>query len=389
MSTPASDKLQHVATALLIVLGLFAALHAGLWSLASAVERRGGVYPWRDEDVLRYLLPSLWAPRGKVRMLIAGPSEAREDLLAERFAEAFPETDVIQGALSLGTFDDFLLTLEYLEKAHGPTSLPKRLILGLTPRFVANIPRDDSPWEAAIDRYSPAFRVAASGDGPRLHPKPWWERIASRGRFLLKQQKRYKAALCALALTWLTPDGSASSPPPAGRTATLNWMSYQYRATGWHDRLIRSLRLYLMPYKYHNLRPMRAEALESWLTFEESFWFKVHQWNPTQDAVMVKSRMARLIEIGSRLNIDLMVLFLPEHPANRARYPAGYYESYASLVSEALAGIPRLDLRTLLNAAEFYDVGHATLEGAERTTSALIAFLSSSAPSGSSSARNR
>lgn len=388
MSIRASDKLRHVATALLVVLGLFAALHAALWSLASAVERRGGVYPWRDEDVLRYLLPGLWAPRGKVRMLIAGPSEAREDLLAERFAEAFPDVDVIQGALSLGIFDDFLLTLEYLERAHEPTSLPKRLILGLTPRFVANIPRGDSPWEAAIDRYSPAFRVEATDDGPRLRAKPWWEGIAARARFLQKQQKRYKAALCAWALSCLAPDEPASIQAASDRPAPLDWMSYQYHAQGRAKRLERALRLYVMPYKYHNLRPMRPEALEQWLTFENSFWFKVHQWNPTHDAAMVRSRMARLTELASQLDIELTVVFLPEHPANRARYPAGHYESYASLVRNALAGVPIVDLRAFLEASEFYDVGHATLEGAERTTAAVIAFLTSGSRSESSPMRH-
>src|SRR4030095_10641277 len=151
---------------MLAVLLVYGGVSAALLGLARAVEVRYGSYPWQNEDWLRLLLPTLWGGHRQNRILVAGPSEAREDLLYELFNESFQGLQTFQGGQSQGTFEDLVLTLEYVERVHGRSAVPHTLVLGVTPRFVANIPRGRSPPVAAIDKYSP-LRVQNGPDGPR------------------------------------------------------------------------------------------------------------------------------------------------------------------------------------------------------------------------------
>ena len=91
MFTRDSRKLRAVAGGLLAALLVYGGVSAAALGLAGAVEVRYGSYPWQNEDWLRVLLPTLWVGHGQNRILIAGPSEAREDLLYELFDESFPE----------------------------------------------------------------------------------------------------------------------------------------------------------------------------------------------------------------------------------------------------------------------------------------------------------
>ena len=344
-----------------VVVAIYAAVQLALTGVATWVETRAEVYPWKDEDPLRYLLPTLFDERGGDRILIMGPSEAREDLLYSRFDEAFPHLRAFQGALSLGKLDDTILTLEYLEGAYGADAMPLVLVMGITPRFVGNLPRDISLMSVAINRYSPLYRVESTDGGSQVAAKTVWQGMAGRVRFSFKQQKRHHAALCSVLLWWTGADerDSASSGVLSGVLSGV----------------IQKLRFYRSPYKYHHLRPLRHETITRWLNDPYGFWHAVHAWNPSDDASRIREDVRRLREIARQHGIALFVVNLPEHPENRAGYRPGRYERYLELLQESLGDTPFLNLRDMLSDAEFYDVGHATLAGATRVTDRVIDFI--------------
>jgi hypothetical protein len=340
-----------VVGALLAALLVYGGVTAGSLALAGTVETRYGSYPWQNEDWLRVLLPTLWVGRGQGRILITGPSEAREDLLYELFDESFPGLHAFQGGQSLGTFDDLLLSLEYIERVHGPSAVPAMLVLGITPRFVANIPRGQSPLVAAIDRYSPHVRVESGPDGPRLAPKSLLDSLQSRGRFLLfKQPHRYLSAAASVIRRVVPADGRSG------------------RLRSW-------LQIYGSPYKYHLLPRVPPTEIQEWISRPTSFWFAGHRWEPDTDAAAIRGQFDRLLAFTRQHGVRLYVVNLPENVWNREGYQPGRYERYQALVRESLGDTPFLDLRTMLSPDEFYDAGHATLPGAVRVSSRVIAFV--------------
>ena len=337
--------------AVLAVLLVYGGVTVAALGLSRTVEMRYGSYPWQNEDWLRVLLPSLWVGRGPSRILIAGPSEAREALLYELFDESFPGLETFQGGQSRGTFQDLLLSLEYVERDYGPSAVPAVLVLGVTLRFVANIPRDRSPLIAAIDRYSPHFRVELGPDGPRLVSKRVSEALAARGRFLLfKQPSRYLSAAASVIRDNLPKDGLPS------------WL------IGW-------LQMYGSPYKYHLLARVPREAIRARIDQPTSFWFAAHRWEPDTDAEVIHQEFGRLLAFTRRHGMRLYVVNLPESVWNRESYGPGRYERYEALVRESLGDTPFLDLRMMLDPDEFYDAGHATLPGALRVSRRVIDFV--------------
>ena len=139
MSTRGFRKTALACGVVAITALLYAVLHVVLWTVADRLETDGRVYPYRDEDWLRYLLPGYFADDGRPFMMITGPSTARENLVLELFAAEFPQYRVFQGSLSLGTIEDVTLSLEYIERAHVPEALPDVLVLGTAPRFIASV----------------------------------------------------------------------------------------------------------------------------------------------------------------------------------------------------------------------------------------------------------
>ncbi|HJR43489.1 MAG TPA: hypothetical protein VJ812_15450, partial [Gemmatimonadaceae bacterium] len=103
---------------------------AGLQLLVRHAERSRVVYPYKNEDWLRWLLPTLWSPTEKPLLLITGPSTARENIRIEAVQAAFPEYRVFQGGLSLGAMTDVMLGLRYVEREYGRAALPAIVILG-------------------------------------------------------------------------------------------------------------------------------------------------------------------------------------------------------------------------------------------------------------------
>lgn len=359
MFTPDFRK-ARLALVTVFTLGLvYVGVTGALTALAHWAETRAGAYPYCQEDWLRVLVPGLFEGRGLSRVMIAGPSEAREDLLYDRFDREMAPLKAFQGAQALCTFDDFLLTLEYVERAYGPEAMPRAIVLGITPRFVANLPRGRSPLVPALNRYSPLFGVKSGPEGSRLVPKSFAQGLLSQYRFSHKRTFRYRGALCALMGRFLVDNSSYERAHEEYSRSNLGEL----------------MRFYTSPYKYHHLTPAPREELLEYINDPTSFWHQARAWDPEQDSALVRRQFARLNEILDRHDVQLYVVNLPEHPLNQVGYAPGRYESYLRLVRDCIGSTPFLDLRTMLSEEEFYDAGHATLPGAVRVTERVVHWL--------------
>jgi hypothetical protein len=350
---------------------------ASLQALASRAERSGKVYPYRDEDWLRYLVPSLWPADGKPLLLLAGPSTVREDLLVEDFAAAFPAYRAYQGGLSLGTLNDALAALQYVERVYGSRALPSILVLGVSPRFLAEIP-DDRPFALGLDRYSRHYRVGAQAPGGiTLVAKSPLHGMLDEAQFLArKQQPRYRASLAWLTAGSVSPERSARlSASPAARllerTGVARFLSMERMLRmGVHDYAAEAF----SPYRYRQMEPWPVADLTAWLDDSTSWWRDVYRWDPAGDAA-VYARIGAFMDFVARHGIDLYVVNLPDRGLSRARYAPGVTERYTTLVHTAFGGAPVLDLRCALPDDQFLDAEHALVPGARLVTRRVIGFV--------------
>lgn len=347
-----------------------------LQAISVAAERSGSVYPFKNEDWLRYQLPSLWPPDDRL-LLIAGPSTVRENVLYEEVQARFPALRVFQGGLSLGTLADVTLSLEYVERMYGPGALPRVMILGLSPRFLAEIP-DRRPMEIGLDRYSPRYRVGrARPDRLRLEAKRAVDGTADWLDFLLtKQQPRYRSAL-----SWWTAEvvGPGASEALSDHVLEAEPVRTVLSRAGLGRVAAFGLegfaRLIASPYRYRGREAWPEEVVAAWMDEEESWWRAVHGWDPTANAASVRARVDDLFAVACRHEIELFVVSMPERTVSLERYGDGYIEAYDALVRELFSDLPLLDLRLFLEDEAFYDAEHVRLPGAERVTERVIRFV--------------
>ena len=99
------------------------ALHAVLEPLASWAEQERGAYLWRTEEWLALFTPANYADRGDGRLLLMGPSEAREAFVDSALRERLAGWETIQHAWVWSTLEELVVFLEYLERAHGDAAL--------------------------------------------------------------------------------------------------------------------------------------------------------------------------------------------------------------------------------------------------------------------------
>ncbi|HEU4632229.1 MAG TPA: hypothetical protein VFS08_20930 [Gemmatimonadaceae bacterium] len=341
---------------------LYCLATASLQALARHAESSGVVYPYRDEDWLRYLLPSLWPTGERPLLLLAGPSTVREDLLVEEFRAAFPSYRAFQGGVSLGTLGDVLAGLEYVERVRGPRALPAVLVLGVSPRFLAEIP-DERPFAQGLERYSQRYRAVRQADGRlALVAKPAARGLLDHARFLArKQQPRYGASVAWLVSRALpeSRDTPRAARPP-GRPAIE---ALRDRAAAAYS-----------PYRYRAMEPWPVADLTAWLDDSTSWWRDVYRWDAGADPG-VHARIAALLAFTRRHGIDLYVVNLPDRALSRERYAPRLTERYSALLRTDFAGVPLLDLRCLLPDDQFLDAEHALVPGARLVTRRVIAFV--------------
>jgi hypothetical protein len=358
-----------------VISALFLLNTVWLQAVSRRAEASGEVYPYRNEDWLRYLVPSLWpASASRPLILLTGPSTVRENLLVEDFAGAFPSHRVFQGALSLGTLNDVLASLKYVRAAYGAGALPSILVLGISPRFLAEIP-DDRPFAEGLDRYSPRYRIDASADSAAvLVEKAPAERVVDRARFFArKQTPRYYSAAAWLMAQAVGPELSAAiADSPAGRSK-LARLVFTTRAM--ELGLYRYGMELASPYKYRGSDPMPVDILTAWLDDSASWWVRVHGWDPARHSPAVRRRLADLRSLVGSHGIELYVVDMPERSVSSVRYAAGVLDGYRALVDSALAGVPVLHLRDSMSDSEFFDAEHIMVPGARRLSARVIDFI--------------
>lgn len=313
-------------------------------------EVRLGAYTWWQEEYLQLFTPSNYVDRGRGRLLMYGPSESREAFLPERFDARLPDLRAYQNAQSIGTIEDFVVVLDYIEQAYGSSAVPEAVLLGVTTRLMANIRSEPSPLYAAINKYSPVFRLDESTSPPKLVRKTLSESFKAHVAFRLRQQRRYRSGLRAVVREALI----ALSPALADS-----------------ERLRRSL----TPSKYHHLAPRPIDRTIAWLNSPTSFWAAVHAWVPSDHRESIRFFLERVRATCSRHGSALYVVNLPELSHNRALYRPGRYEAYLDAVRSALPGVPLLDLREALSDELFYDSCHPTLSGSIEVSDRIAAWI--------------
>jgi len=359
---------------------LYTGINIALVTLSRWIEIHADVYPYRREDWLHYLLADLFKDRGQNRIMLVGESAVSQNLLSEEFNRAFPTMHTFQGGLSGGTIDDVLISLEYIKQVYGRGALPEVLVVGISPRSVANLP-EIRAFMPSLDRYSPYFGVEETLNGPRLKAKTQWQGWFSWLRFVVfKQQERYQRTVAALARDYLVvTEESNQDTEPTRNLLGSSLHDPLVTLEGMAQRVLKELGDYLRrgtsPYVYHHLQPWRLEKIRGWLRAPKSWWRQVHSWDPDANEKVIADRFRRLREFAENQRIALYVINLPENIESRQLYEGQNYRRYLDLVQRNLGNTPFLDLHAMLRPAEFYDVVHATLPGAKRETETVIDFI--------------
>lgn len=376
MSTPASRRLRLALAAIGVAIAAYGADVLALRLLVRRAEATREVYPYKNEDWLRWQLASLWAPSRKPLLLVTGPSTARENIRIETLAAAFPEFRAFQGSLSLGAMSDVLLGLQYVEREYGEASLPSAIILGVSPRFIADIP-DIRPMPWALASYTNRHRPdPASPEIPTLTTKPPLLGALDRLRFLLgKQQSRYQAAVAAMFL-----NGSALQPVPhemsplarvLQRSGAARLLSIERPVEIGVRNFAREI---VSPYRYSGTLAWPESLVTTWLDESDSWWREVYAWAPAADSA-ARLRIRKLLYFAALHQIELYVVNMPERGISRRRYPDSHTRAYRELLETEFASTPLLDLRCALDENDFMDAEHALLPGAHETTQRVIGFV--------------
>lgn len=373
------SRLRFSLSAIGIVAAVGFAAVLALEVAANRLEASRQVYPYKWEDWLRYFVPSLWPTDGPPGLMLTGPSTARENFLLEEFARAFPGHRVLPAAMSLGTFRDITAGLEYLEAEYGRAALPRVVVLGIAPRFLAEIPRE-RPFPEALSRYGRHFGpLADSSAAFGLTRKPALAGIVDHARFRTSRQSpRYRAVFAWIAGRVVHPEWSSrlASSGIANRLA----VSGAGRLLGVSElaRLgpVGFAQRYISPYRYQPAQvSWKPEALAASLDDPRSWWAEVFHWNPEPDAEAIRARARSLIEFVRERDIELYVVNLPEHSALRRRTKPAFAARYDDLIRSAFGSVPFLDLRCFLPDADFLDAEHALWEGAKDVSARVIGFI--------------
>jgi hypothetical protein len=339
---------------------------------------------------MRLLLPTVHG-RAEKGALLLGPSAIGEDFLYEDLERQWGMS-VRSGSLSMGTVDDCYLFLSYIERAYGPQALPRRLVLGMQPRVLANLPRlfgsKTNPKAfvfliSFIDRYSTRFRAQMGELGTELVAKTAPEKAVAWLRFYLtKQQPRYRAGVLALIEHSLDPDvlkvGFQQDIPDFSENIRWPLTRLNIRTTISFVRDVgpaRATRLWLRAYRtaYHGMfveRVSDAEIREIVAHDEMAF-----AWHPRDEEAMVSMQLDRLARLVERNGIELIVVHLPEYSAVRAGYDPDKFAAYREVLEQRLPTARFVDLWSTIPDELFFDEVHLKYEGARRATNLLVAAL--------------
>lgn len=390
MFTQASRKPALVISIIFVICCLYAGNLVLLNKVSIWAEQELGAFPFMQEDWLRYIVPSQFTSKSRDRIMLTGPSTVRENFLYEQLTAAFPGHVIYQGGISLGTIDDVNAALDYIEGAYGSNSLPRTIVLGVAPRFIANIP-EERPFKGGIDRYSPYFNTIQGSTGIELVPKSFVKSIIARLRFLYyKKPEQYRTSLLAVLNYWLSGVKTIDVTPV--EMAEKTFFQKQIDSLFRHPvikrfiantRFKRALKYdfsdvlawMISPYKYRLDPPVEQESLIEWSNNPDSWWRLVYSWNPKEMELQTRARLKRFVDFVDTRDIRLLVVNMPERNISREKFNVEYYNAYVSMIIDAVGEERFLDLREFLQQDEFYDLEHSIYRGSLRLTNEVISKL--------------
>ncbi|WP_170507691.1 hypothetical protein [Ruegeria arenilitoris] len=363
MSTRVSRKLRLSLAALgtigVVVVLVFSAL---TW-LAISAERSFFMLPYKQESWYRFLLPSQFVVQDKPVIMLAGPSTVRENLRWEQMQEAFPDYHIYQGGISVGTIEDVTISLKLIEAAYGEDALPDYVVLGLGPRFLANLP-PERPFKTIVNTYSP-WSVTTGPNGVELHKKSLFGAALAKIRFVGKQPERFRSALRAWAAYW----GRSIEEWPPGE-AFLRKAGF---LNMWTSQVERQRRL-VSPYKFSRSAGLSEEDLAVYMS--GSWWESVFDWDVRKNGDAAAVRLRQLLDFLNEHGIGVAVVNMPERSYSRSRF-AFEYEDYLGAIRDGIGTAPFLDLSTFSHDDEFHDAEHTIPEGSRRLTNRVIVWVQS------------
>jgi hypothetical protein len=385
-------KLRLVAITLAAAASIYGSIAICLDRIAERSES-DGAYPYlAGEESMRLLLPSIVGHRAD--LMLTGPSDAADGFVVADFEAAFPGARIVSMPISAATLDDILILLQYLEKVYGAQAAPRVLVVGISARVVANIPRRFgrlkdpaayAPLIHTINRYSPYMSVDSTATGSQLVPKSAAASALARLRFLRKQQPRYRTGVVDAIRRMVAHDGTASRSPDLPALSdirrpfnvedlepTLAYLKHASMSSFLRDWLT----AYESPYLYRYMAPLAEPEIRR-MVANKYIYTRVHAWKPLQEESLVRAQLQQLTGRCAALGIRLYVVNLPEHRLSRQRYVPGCYDSYLRLVTESLGTVPFLNLHELLDDDEFYDGYHPSARGAQRVTESVVSLLRS------------
>lgn len=373
------------------VLGI---LYFGCATVISSVsvwaERDLGAFPFKQEDWLRYLLPAMFDRPEQHKILLTGPSTVRENLIYEEFVAAFPGYIIEQGGISSGTIEDVNLSLEYIEQAYGHNALPSVIVIGVAPRFIANIP-DDRPFKDGINDYSPHLKIIRTDNGDRLESKSVFESLLARVKFFLyKKPSQLQTDALAVVNYWLSRKtiDNTREDLPAPKTPLLNRCDQFFKKPS-VKQIMTGTPFYwladfefsevlaekISPYKYRLFHPIQADKLITRANNKSSWWPRVYSWNPKEHEAQTLKKLKRFIGFINSHNIRLLVVNMPERDLSRAMFNEDNYREYIALLESAFQNKPFINMRDALPPSDFHDLEHARYSGASRLSREVIKHL--------------
>jgi hypothetical protein len=271
------------------------------------------------------------------RILVIGPSEAREAFWPGPFKEALGDVRLVNDSLSLSTFEDAITQLDYVEQAYGKGRLGELIIVAVTPRFLEGYAPGERPLPIVINRYSPYFNLDETVEPQALVRKGSVESLGARIRLTGHSGVRFMKALWAVAV--------AVKARSRGEDLEAAFRSHNLVGARFYlERPRDKTPYYELAKKGSGLNPvLRNRSLLDRRT-------------------EVIRDFGRLKAIASRNGAQILVVNMPEGGwARRGFYAPGVHESYMAVLREASGDLPLLDLREALDDDGFVDWVHPTM----------------------------
>jgi hypothetical protein len=311
---------------------------SGEW-LARQVESRLDAHLWRYEEWMQLMSSARYAHDDEERILVIGPSEAREAFWPQPFREVLNGARLVNDSLSLSTFEDAITQLEYIEKVYGRGSAGDLILVAVTPRFLQGyIPPGERPLPIVLDRYSPYYALDETVEPQALVPKNAFASLVSRLRLAGHSGARYTKALRAVLL--------AARTRASGGDIEAAFRQYSLVGARFYEEGPRDKRQYYDVVKAGSgLNP------------------PLRSMDPYSRRDAIVRDFDRLRAFASRNDARIFVVNLPEGGwARKYFYDPGVAEAYAAVLREAVGELPFLDLREALADDGFVDWVHPTMK---------------------------